>query len=308
MDNTIYIDVLFLLNIYISYFLFASTKKLLGVKISKKRMITACIVSGLYSAIILFEFSFIEFTIIKLLMGISLSAIAFYSKRIKLFLKATLMFFGVNFIYAGFMFCLWFFITPSTMQFKNGVVYFNISALLLAIFTIIAYGAISLFSYILNRRNNVKDIYDVTISFQGRMVMVTALLDTGNKLVDVFTGTPVMVCELSSLIPLLPEKLFNYLNCPSFAEFETQEDYLISKKIRVIPINVVSGSSSLMAFKPDAVIVSRGKESYNTMALVAVTSQSLSDGSFSCLISSAMLANTAPANKEKVEKSLVQIT
>ncbi len=292
MTNTIYIDVLILLNIYVSYFLFLSTKKLLGVDICRSRMLIACAISGLYSIIILLDLNLIELIFIKLAMGISLSAIAFYKKHcIRMFIKATLMFFLVNFIYGGLMLSLFYFITPSTMQFKNGIVYFNISSIMLAVSTIIAYIAISIFSYILNKRNSSSDIYTVTISFLGRQTMLKAFHDTGNKLVDAFTGLPIMVCELSELKAFLPEKLYQYFISPSDFSYNDNDEYLITKRIRIVPISVISGTSSLMAFKPDNITIENSNNHVVTNALIAVTTQKLSDGTFQALLSTSMLNN-----------------
>jgi stage II sporulation protein GA (sporulation sigma-E factor processing peptidase) len=289
---------LVLLNIYVSYFLFASTKKLLGVFVAKWRMIIGCLVSGAYSLLILFQLNFIEFTVIKLLMGLSLSFIVFFHKRLRFFLKATLVFFLVNFLFAGLMFCLYYFITPATMIYKNGVVYFNVSALTIATFTIIAYAAITVFTYFLNKRNRKNDCYDVVLSYSGRETMVRALLDTGNKLTDAFSGLPVMVCELKELKSLLPAKLYQYLESPNTAFLETDDQYLIAKKIRMIPVSVVSGTGCLMAFKPDKIVVVQNQMKLETDAFVAVTNRKLSDGTFQALISDAML-NHENSKEEK---------
>lgn len=289
MKTTIYLDVLVLLNIYIGYLLIASTKKLLGITVKRSRMITACLASGLFSLMILFDLNFLLLTIIKIVMGLTLSFIAFYSGNIRFLIKSFLMFFLVNFIFGGMMLCLWYFVSPSSMQFKNGVVYFNISSLTLAVSAIAAYLIIIVFTYMLNKRTPSSDMYMVTLSMFGRETILNALCDTGNKLTDVFTGLPIMVCELSSIKEMLPPKLYDYLNCPESFTYENNEDYLITKKIRVVPINAVSGKSSLMAFKPDKISLIKGNKTFNPNAIVAVTNRALSDGVFNALISPSML-------------------
>ncbi len=153
---------------------------------------------------------------------------------------------------------IWYFITPTSMQFKNGIVYFNISALTLAISTIIAYVTITIFCYILDKRNAIQDLYTVTLIYQGREIVINALLDTGNKLVDIFTGLPVMICELKELQSFLPKRLYDFMQSPNQNIENADSDYLAKNKLRVIPVNAVSGSSSLMAFKPDKTIVNKG--------------------------------------------------
>lgn len=288
MKQTIFLDILILLNIYVSFFLFLSTKKLLGVPIARWRMIISCLVSGLFSLIILLDLTFFELTIIKLLMGAVLSFTAFWSGNFKLLLKSAFLFFVVNFIYGGAMLGIWYFISPATMLYKNGVVYFNISSITLVVSTIIAYLGIQALTYILNKRNRTNDIYNVTITFLGREVLVSALHDTGNKVVDIFSGLPVMICELQSLKPLLPEKLYNYFSTQIMLD-DKDEDYLIKTKVRLVPISAVNGESCIMAFKPDAISLTVDNAQKACTALVGITQKKLSDGTFHALLSDSMI-------------------
>lgn len=251
-------------------------------------MIASCLTSGLFSLIILLDLTFFEVTAIKLLMGAALSFLAFWSGNFKLLLKSALMFFVVNFIYGGAMLGIWYFISPATMLYKNGVVYFNISSIALVVSTVIAYLGITALTYILNKRNRTDDIYNVTITFLGREVLVTALHDTGNKIVDVFSGLPVMICELQSLKTLLPEKLYSYFSTQIMLD-DNDEDYLIKTKVRLIPISAVSGESCIMAFKPDTVSVTVGNTEKACTVLVGVTQKKLSDGTFHALLSNNMI-------------------
>lgn len=290
MKNTIYVDVLVLINMYVGYFLFVSTKKLINASVNHWRMIIGCLASGLSSLVILLDMNFVELLVVKILMCTSLSLIVFYKKnQWKFFVKATLMFFGVSCLFGGLMLCIWYFITPASMQFKNGIVYFNISALTLAISTIIAYVTITIFCYILDKRNASNDLYTVTLTFQGREIALNALLDTGNKLVDIFTGLPVMICELKEFQSFLPTKLYDFMQSPNQNIENVNTEYLAKNKLRIIPINAVSGSSSLMAFKPDKTIVCKGDFKKECNVLVAVTNETLSDGTFKALICQAML-------------------
>lgn len=290
MKNTIYVDVLILINIYVGYFLFASTRKLINATVNRIRMIIGCIVSGLYSLIILLDMNLFELLIIKLLMGLSLCAIVFLKKnQFKYYIKSVLIFFAVSCLYAGLMLGIWYFITPSSMQFKNGIVYFNISALTLAVSTIIAYIAISVFCYILDKRNSSADIYSVIIDYMGREIELTALLDTGNKLIDVFSGLPVMICELEELKSFLPQKLYEYIKNDNSNIENINSEYFVKNKIRIIPIKAVSGKSSLIAFKPEKTILKKDDFEKECNVLVGVTNEKLSDGSFKALINKAML-------------------
>lgn len=275
--NVIYIDVLVIINIYVGYFLLKSTQKILSVSVTRLRMIIGCIFSGVFSIIILFEFNIVELILIKSVMASSLCFVTFYRKNLKLYLKSIIAFIVVNFVFGGIMLALQQLLTQSSFSYKNGVCYFSITTLKLSIYTIVAYIIISIFDYIIKRRTTKEDVRCVTIKFNGREIMVDALVDSGNKLVDVFTGLPVLVCELMALEKFLSPKLFYYLKTKGGT---LEDDITLLKSIRIIPINIVSGESSLMAFKPDEVI--SGNTSCNM--LVAVTGSKLSDGSFNAII------------------------
>lgn len=283
--SIIYLDVLIILNIYVGFFLFIGTGKLLGEKLKKWRLFAGSIASGIFSLLILFELSpFIQIAS-KLFMGILLVLIVFPFKSAKYILKCIAIFFLINFIYGGFMFALWFFIAPTGMVYKNGVTYFNISAIGLVVSTIVAYLIISGVCAFLNRRTKESEKVQVGLSFCGRQTMLTGLCDTGNKLCDAFSGLPVVVCEYSSVASLFPEVLKSYfLNPLEYPELKADNTAYMSK-LRLVPIEVVGSSSMLPAFKPEQITIS-GKEK---QAIVAVTSSKLSEGEFQAIVNSTLL-------------------
>lgn len=110
-------------------------------------------------------------------------------------------------------------------------------------------------------------------------------MDTGNSLRDPITGSRVLVCELSVLLPL-------FSNCERRVLLENVNDpMLIPEKIselegsslfRLIPYRAVGVKSGFLpAFKPDKLFYN-GKEVRNP--LVAVSAGKLSDnGGYSAL-------------------------
>ncbi len=256
-----------------------STSKLSGIKISKKRLFVCSLTGGIFSLIILLELNQIQQILSKLFMGLILIILGFVSRKTSKnqFIKITQYFTVVNFIYAGIMFSIYIIFTPNIMAYKNGVVYFNITALNLVISTTVAYVIVNILIRILDKKITSEQMSQVRICYMGREVILTGLVDTGNKLTDIFTGLPVIVCEFDSVSSLFPFKLKEY--------FKTQDINIISEssystQIRLIPIKVVGNDMILPAFKPDEIEVSNSK----VEALITVVNERLSNGEFSAII------------------------
>jgi len=279
---TIYLDVLVLLNLFVTFFLFKAAARMMNVSPNRWRMLAGTLLGGVYSLLILFDLTRAELVICKLLMGVSLVLTVFFRREggFRSLLRAGLYFFLVNFLFAGFMQALWLFAAPAGMAYRNGVAYFNISALTLAVSTIAAYLVITLFCRILNRRTGKRELIDVTVSFWGREAAVTGFADTGNKLCDIFTGLPVVVCEYEALREIFPERIRDFFRAPAEFAFGRIEDSSLKTALRVIPINGAGGASSLPAFRPDRITV----DGIPRQAVVAVTVHPLSDGVFRALV------------------------
>lgn len=93
---------------------------------------------------------------------------------------------------------------------------------------------------------------------------VKALLDTGNRLYDPLTRTPVMILEASIWKEELPpgwcERLKGESPDQLISEMSAHltEEYLWAHRLRLIPYRAINGKTSLMlAVKPDVVCLSR---------------------------------------------------
>lgn len=286
MRTTVYLDVLVLLNVFVTWFLFLATAKLCTVKPNRWRLLAGCLLGGAYSLLILIDLSAAMLAAVKLAMGMSLVLTVFFQrKKWRLFLKTALWFLVVNFIFAGFMFALWIFVSPAGMAYHNGVAYFNISALTLALSTIAAYLVITLVTNLLNRRNRREELAELVLELSGRQVMLRGFVDTGNKLTDVFTGLPVLVAEYGAVEPLFPERVRGFFRSPGNFSFDGIEDSRWRTMLRVVPVSTASGEGSLPAFRPGIVRVN----GHEKQAIVAVTEKPLSDGSFQALLHTNLL-------------------
>lgn len=287
MNRVIYIDVLIILNIYVGFFLFKGTARIINAAPSNWRYFWGSLLSGFYSVVILFDIDNFKLVVLKLIMAASLTLVVFSFHNKAQFLKSFIYFLAVNFIYGGVMMALWLFVAPIGMVYKNGTAYFDISALSLVASTIAAYLIISIICMLLDRRSSKNETALVALSYKGREAVVMGIVDTGNKLCDVFTGLPVIICEYESVREFFPRRLESYFKSPLDYNFyqsgETEMKAL--SKLRVIPVSSLGGEGTLAAFVPDNLSVNQKPKK----AVIAVTANKLSDGDFNAVVSPSLL-------------------
>lgn len=281
--KVIYIDVLVIINIYVGFFLVNATGRLLGEPACKWRIAVGSILSGLFATIILLDLNIIELLALRIAMALIITAVVFHHGRLWRWLKSCGVFVIVSCLFGGVMYAVSGLAEGSGLTVKNGVCYIGISTVTLVIYTIIAYCVILLFDNMMKRRTPRNELCRVTVTFNDKSIEVTGLIDTGNKLVDIFSGTPVIICELERLRTLLPLTLYSYLKHKGSTDSSNDDvtDYVkFASTIRVIPTRAVSGESSLMAFKPQRVQV----DSIVKSMLIAVVDRQLSDGSYRAIV------------------------
>lgn len=263
--RVIYLDVLIIINIYVTYFLIAGTGTLMHIRISRTRMISASLFGGVTSLVILLPSMEAIFTVlIKLAAGALIVLIAIGFKSITDYLKSTLFFLLINFIYAGLTLALWLFCCPMGMQYNNGYAYFDISFLTILITTIIAYSLLRLFRYILDRRTLAGEKCSVTVLHRKKSVTFDALPDSGNLLTDFFTGLPVIIGKIDECAAVCPDNLLIAIN--------QRSDMLTDLEgIRIIPCSTVCGSGIVYAFRPDSITITNSKTSKKITALLGFT-------------------------------------
>ncbi|PWL72302.1 MAG: hypothetical protein DBY25_03195 [Clostridiales bacterium] len=279
--NVIYLDVLIAVNLFVTYFLLLSTALLLHQKPKRWRMVLGALLGGASSLMIFLEqLPWFIPALLKVALGIMLVLVAFPWHGKGVFIKTAALFIAVNFIFAGVMMALWFFVAPVDMYYRNGVVYFNISALTLAVSTVAAYLAVRFIGWILDRRVPKNAIRTVSITLNGKEVLLNAFDDSGNRLTDPFTGTPVIICEYGAVKTLLPELLQPYFSGTGELPPLSEE---WARRIRVIPYHVVGSDGVMRCFSPDRFQVAGGKAAQEYRVFIGVSSGALSSGEYAAL-------------------------
>lgn len=282
MKQIIYIDVLIAVNLFINYFLIISTAKFLHLKPTKLRMIFGEILGGIYSLYILLPpTNFFISLIVKFLMAASIIFAAFKFSGIKIFFKALICFYLINFAFSGIMLALWCTLRPSGMAINNGVVYFSISPVILVVSTVITYLILKVINRIIGKRSFGKSTCEVKIIGENSEDLLTALIDTGNSLVEPFSGLPVVVVKKESIKNICPEEI---LSAEKISRIDGTA--YLNSKLRMIPFKTISGEGLLPSFKPKSVIINGGapREAY-----VAVCSGNILEKNCSAIINSDLI-------------------
>lgn len=266
MRETVYIDVLLCLNLFINYFILLGCAKFLGVGVIRARLLAASIIGALFSLYILLPTLNIFFSLcVEVLMASIIILVGFgFGSKVK-FIKSAVCFFSMNFSFAGCMFLLWNFFTPKGLIMNNGIVYFNISPIVLIVSTVVAYIIIRLFNTLTGRAKTKGELYKLVIYKDGLSCNLIAKLDTANSLIEPFSGLPVIVVEYTAIKKLFSEqeqKLFitkgaaikeKVVAGKEQLNSSTEADLGLKLKLRFIPFNTISGNGLLPAFKAEKI-------------------------------------------------------
>lgn len=232
--TVIYVDVLLVVNFFITFLLLLVTQKLAKENSKLIRLVLASFAGSAYSLVILFdELDFAVSLLGKLCAAFVIVLIAFRLTSFKCFIKNTAIFFFVNFVFVGIMVGLWMIFKPSGIVINNSTVYFDVSATALLVSAFLAYIISAVIIRIYNNKTAKKELYSVTVYKDGKKYSFFAFADSGNKLREPFSDSPVIVADAD---------LFKDVECN-----------------RVIPVSTVNAEGMLTAFKPDKVVISTSR-------------------------------------------------
>ena len=262
--TVIYVDVLFIVNFFITFFLLLVTAKLSKRSEKTWRLVIASFVGGIYSLIILInDLNFAVSFFSKLAAAGIMIFIAFKFKSKAAYVKEVILFFFVNFLFVGIIVGTWLIFKPSGIVINNSTVYFNVSAKILLITALIAYLLSALIIRIYNNKTASKELYSVTVFKNENEIRFFAFADSGNNLKEPFSNSPVIVAE---------KKLFNHIECH-----------------RLIPYSTIGGEGVLSAFKPDKVEISSAFGSVEVEEVYIAISDNVKKGEYQGILNPKIL-------------------
>lgn len=246
---TVYIDILIVLNTLVNYFMLLAVKRMSRSYTPRWRIALGALTGGVSSLLIFAESLGFIMTALKIVTSVVMVIIAFKFVSFKRLFKNILLLFVISFIFGGLVLAAYLLFDTDIMIYQSGIVYFDINMTFLVICSVIAYGAISLLSYFIDKKAPKNKEYYITVQKGERSVSCTALMDTGNNLREPFSGFPVILAD---------KTVFSQL-------FGGMDDV----GVRLIPATTASGSTVLKAYRPDNVSV--GETAVNSVYIAEST-------------------------------------
>lgn len=261
----IYLDVYFIENFIVNFFLLNVTARITNTRCALWKQVIGATIGGIYSVLVMIDVStylsniivkvFISFLMCKFLLKGKgyLQAIKFLG----VFLLCTLTLGGT---------CLFVEFSIKTNQLlNNSSINFNAQKLLVGM--MLLYILLDrIFIYVKDKKNIKNFIYTIIFTIKGNTKEVRVLLDSGNSLREPATNLPVIIVEGSEL-----------------KDIDISENDLYE-----IPYKVVSGQSSILqGIKVDRIrIINSNNELIERKAIIAFTNTKLSgENEFNGLLS-----------------------
>lgn len=125
---TIYIDIIFLENLFMNYIILFATATILKTPLKILRIFISSIIGSIYA--IISYMSILEIysnTLLKIMLSIAMVYIAFNSKTLKQFFKQLMIFYLTSFTFGGVAFGLLYFVSPQNILMEKRSINRNIS-------------------------------------------------------------------------------------------------------------------------------------------------------------------------------------
>ncbi len=138
------------------------------------------------------------------LLAVTLGVFGFgYKKR---FFRIFACLCAVSFLFAGAVLGIWLVFRPQGLVIRNSGVYLDIGFLPLVLLSAAVYLTVTVFMRFFSR--NTKDNCECTVllHYNGKLLSLKGIIDTGNTLTDSFTGKSISVIDRAAAFLLFDEK------------------------------------------------------------------------------------------------------
>ena len=265
----IYLDVLILINLYVTYFQILAVSVFTHRKTVWYRKLSAAGIGAVASlSIFIPQEMVLTLTLLKIFLCALIAFVAFGYTGFRAYAVSVLFLMLVSFVFSGLMLCVWLFAAPMKMLFINGTVYFGVDTMTIILSTCAAYGVVRIIRYILDKNGKTDGKYTVIIKNNGRECRLSALADSGNGMVDCFSGLPVIVCRRDMCADVSPPAIEMIENNSDISDIGTQ----MIKGVRIMPFSTVGKGGLICMFKAESVVIDdeTNEEKYPVNALIGI--------------------------------------
>lgn len=260
--QTVYIDLLFLINFSMDLLCIIFVSRLTFKKLSPVRAALGAVLGGAYSVASLFIPRGIPGSALDVLCCLLICFTAFFKKD-----EGAKSLFAVIFTYlfssmllGGTMTAIFSILNRSGVSFDNSGGGDIPPWLVLAVATVSAVSSY-LGGRALKSRAG-KEVAFVEVVLNGRRANFSAMCDSGNLLKDAISGRPVIVADSS-----IARKLIGS-NPPPDARALSHLKSELSSRVTLIPCATACGSKTMVAFRPQKILITQSGKHFEADALV----------------------------------------
>ena len=187
----IYVDLVFFINFFFDMLLLLTVNIVLKRNIKFRRVLLGSLIGGLSIFFLFIKLNSITLFLLKVLISIIMLVITFGIKDKTYFIKNFLYLYFVSIVLGGFIYFL-----NLEFSYKNeGLIFIN-NGFSINIIILLILSPIILYLYIKQRHDlkiQTNYYYKVSFKYKDKTYTYNAYLDTGNKLYDPYTKTPVIL-------------------------------------------------------------------------------------------------------------------
>lgn len=259
MRETVYGDLLFLINFSMDFLCFYISTFLLHTKLSLLRGTIASALGGVYAVASLFiDTGQMLSLALDILSCIVMCLIVFYRKGADAWgmIRSCAVYLFVSMLMGGIMTALFSLFNKIKILSEPYEADEGISVWIFALLAIFG-GLFTTFGGRFFRSSSKEKSVTLSFSLYGKEITVEALCDSGNLISDPISGKAVVIVALPVVCDVIPAEMLSV-----FKKLSTFEDIPpeMAVKLRMIPSNTVFGNGVLLAVKPQSTYIRvRGK-------------------------------------------------
>lgn len=303
MKTVIYIDVLLIMNVIMTYLLLLIMCSFCKICVKGANLLYGSLLGSVYSLVILIPpiHSALQI-LLKTAMCISIVCITFKPKSIRVLCRYSTIFLLVNALLAGLVLLLQNVMGSRYIYSQNGAYYMDIDVKTVILITTVLYVIIRFSVAVFENKKNSAEISRIQIFIDGVYVEVNAISDTGNRLYEPVTGYPVAIVQFEAVKRLFPPEMIGYLQ----GKYDDVDkiSMFYKSKMSIVHAHFAVGDAVLPAFRPDHILIYNNNKKYRINdCVIAVTTNALSDGSFQMLLHPD-LVNNAEDSLRRLHKNV----
>lgn len=257
-----YLDVIWLDNLIMNFIILWVTLKFSKNKDSIWRLWLSSAIGAFYAvALFIPGFGILQKFPLKIALSLVMLIVAFKLRTFKDFFKLLGFFYVVTFVFGGAALGLYYFTNDVISIEKGAFIIKNYpikNLVMVCIFIVILFRTIWMLIRV--RISQAELLYKVEIQFDEKKVIVEALMDTGNTLMDPISQCPVLVVEFLKIKDVLPPEIrvifdqFLENNLEVVTQIMANSSWI--GRFRMIPFTSLGKPNGmLIGFKPDSVRV-----------------------------------------------------